>query len=148
MRTLVVAAVALTALAFAGPAAAAGRGKIINWHAVTTVHASGANFTGTFTSSKLGNGTVTYVNSGTDEEIHSVYRVKLKAGTLKGTATTMATPGGMPTDPTTFLGAGKVSGGTRCYQGAKGTFSLAGATNPDGTLTLKLDGTLELPVTT
>jgi len=96
MRTLVVAAVALTALAFAGPAAAAGRGKIINWHAVTTVHASGANFTGTFTSSKLGNGTVTYVNSGTDEEIHSVYRVKLKAGTLKGTATTMATPGGMP----------------------------------------------------
>ena len=60
----------------------------------------------------------------------------------------MATPGGMPTDPTTFLGAGKVSGGTRTYQGAKGTFSLAGATNPDGTLTLKLDGTLEHPVTT
>lgn len=72
MRTLVVAAVALTALAFAGPAAAAGRGKIINWHAVTTVHGSGAKFTGTFTSSKLGSGTVTYVNSGTDEEIHSV----------------------------------------------------------------------------
>ena len=44
--------------------------------------------------------------------------------------------------------AAKIQGGHPDDKGAKGTFSLAGATNPDGTLTLKLDGTLELPITT
>jgi hypothetical protein len=148
MRTLPLALIAVLALALAGPAAAAPRGKIVNFHAVSTVHSTGGlNFAGSFASSKLGNGTVKYANSGDNDELHSAYTVRLKAGTMKGTATSTATQGGQPTDPTTLLGAGKVAGGTRAYEGVKGTFSLAGATNPDGTLTLKLDGTLELPVT-
>ena len=98
---------ALTALAFAGPA---GGGRAREDHQLACGD-DRARLRGELHRhvhvEQLGNGTVTYVNSGTDKEIHSVYRVKLKAGTLKGTATTMATPGGMPTDPTTFLGAGQ-----------------------------------------
>ena len=55
-------------------------------------------------------------------------------------------PGATPADPTTFIGAGKVAGGTRAYVGVRGNFALTGASNPDGTLTLNLDGTIELPV--
>jgi hypothetical protein len=59
----------------------------------------------------------------------------------------MAIPGAQPTDPTSYVGAGKIAGGTRAYKGARGSFGIDGQSNPDGTLTLTLTGTVELPVT-
>src|SRR5262249_360419 len=128
MRALPLVPIAALTLALAAPATAAPRAKIVSFHAVTTVRsAGGANLTGTFTSRRLANGSVSYTNSGTaDGEVHSAYKVKLKTGTLKGTATSFATAGGQPTDPITFLGAGRVAGGSGSYAGAKGNFSLGG----------------------
>ena len=100
MRAFVVAAVALAALALAGRAAAASRGKSINFGATTVVHNSGGlDYAGTVRSHKLGNGSVRYTNTESGDEIHTTYVVRLKSGSLKSTATSMAIPGTQPTTP-------------------------------------------------
>jgi hypothetical protein len=72
------------------------------------------------------------------------WKARLKAGTLKGSARTTLTPGASDADPPTIDGAGKVTGGTDRYEGAKGNLVISGGGNPDGTLTLRIDGLLEL----
>jgi hypothetical protein len=148
MKRLALVLVALLWVA-AVPASALGatRGKVVVFTAKTLVHNTGGlNYGGSFSSSKLGRGTVSYANTDVGDAISSKWVAKLKHGTLKGTATSTSTPGATPTDPTAYDGAGKIAGGTRSYAGVKGNFSITGRSNPDGTITLTLDGTVEFPV--
>jgi len=66
-----------------------------------------------------------------------------EGGQLKGSARTTLTSGARDTESPTIDGAGKVTGGTGRHD-AKGNLVISGGGNPDGTLTLRIDGVLEL----
>jgi hypothetical protein len=143
MRTAVVTLAAT--LALGGAAGAAGGAKVVNFTATTTVkRASATTFSGTFSSRRLGNGTFKYTSRPSGDAAVTRWKARLKAGTLKGSARTTLTPGASDSDTPTIDGAGKVTGGTGRYEGAKGNLVISGVGNPDGTLTLRIDGVLEL----
>jgi hypothetical protein len=140
-------AIATVALALALPAAASAAAgpKVVNFTATTTVKSSSAStFVGTFSSRRLGNGTFKYTSRPSGDAAVTRWKARLKAGTLKGSARTTLTPGATATDPPTIDGAGKITGGTGRYDGAKGNLVISGGGNPDGTLTLRIDGVLQL----
>jgi hypothetical protein len=143
---LLIATVA-AALMLVSPVAAASGPKVIHFTATTTVKStSDTTFTGTFESKRLGNGTFKYTSRPSGDAAVTRWKARLKAGTLKGSARTLLTPGATDTDPPTIDGAGKITGGTGRYDGAKGNLVIAGQGNADGTLTLTIDGVLELAV--
>jgi hypothetical protein len=145
MRTVVATLAATLALAGAAPAAKAP--KVVHFTATSTVHSSGGgSFAGPFQSRRLGSGTVRYTSKPAGDASVTRWRARLRSGTLKGTARTTLTPGATDMDPATIDGAGKVTGGTRSFDGVEGNFVVSGHSNPDGTLTLTLDGELQFAV--
>jgi hypothetical protein len=121
--------------------------KVVHFTATSAVHNSGgASFAGTFQSRRLGSGTVRYTGKPAGDASVTTWLARLRSGTLKGTARTTLTPGATDMDPATIDGAGKITGGTRSFDGVEGNFVVSGQSNPDGTLTLPLDGELEFAV--
>jgi hypothetical protein len=139
---LAVSLTALLALSAVGSASAEG-GATLKFTATTTLtNTGGTTYSGPITSRQLGKGTATYVNTVTATGVTSKFKVKLKGGTLKGTTTGTASGGTTPEEPIILGGSGKVTGGTGDFKGTTGSFTYAGKSNPDGTLTLKLKGKL------
>lgn len=100
---------------------------------------------GPITSPGFGKGTLSYAitisSNGTTTSGPLV--AKFKFGTLKGT-----TSGTLTADPAggnALAGKGTLTGGTRAYKGAKGSFKYTGHDHADGTDTLALKGKVTFP---
>jgi hypothetical protein len=139
---LAVSLTALLALSAVGSASAEG-GATLKFTATTTLTSTGGTtYSGPITSPQLGKGTATYVSKVTETAVTAKFTVKLKGGTLKGTTTGTLSGGTTPDDPVILAGSGKVTSGTRDFKGTTGSFTYAGKSNADGTITLKLKGKL------
>lgn len=144
LLTVGAAALALGAL-LAGPAVA--ETDTFNGTAtltVTTTASGQLTAAGPITSPGFGRGTLTYTPTvNPDGTTTAPFVAKFKFGSLKGT-----TKGALTADPAggnKLAGSGKITGGTRAYKDAKGSFTYTGHDHADGTDTLTLKGKVTFP---
>jgi hypothetical protein len=99
---------------------------------------------GPITSPGFGKGTLSYaITIGSNGTTSGPLVAKFKFGTLKGT-----TSGTLTADPAggnALAGKGRLTGGTRAYKDAKGSFKYTGHDHADGTDTLALKGKVTFP---
>src|SRR4051812_1475687 len=144
MRTLLAVSITgLLALTTAGSASAEGGATLPFTARTTLTNTGGTSYSGPIISRQLGKGTATYLSKVSETTVTAKFKVQLKGGTLRGTTTGTLSGGTTPDDPVRLAGSGKVTSGSGDFKGTKGLFTYGGKSNADGTITLKLKGTLK-----